>query len=219
MCAQGVAAGYEALKDAQIPLVREKIVTSSGAYLEGRLVLPEEMQKDTGIIYACGFPGFEPFISEVSKYIASKFGRKTRRDLIDFYEEVISKVKDDRVRKVLTDWFNFHYSRLMNNFGEEDIYEFNHQLLLQISSLANNKLAQFIGAMGPSLTISAACSSTASAVTLAEDLIRGGHARRMIVIGADNPTSKKMLPWVGASFLSMGAASDNGNVFGSGCAF
>ena len=212
VCA-GVAAGYEALKDAQIPLVREKIVTSSGAYLEGRLVLPEEMQKDTGIIYACGFPGFEPFISEVSKYIASKFGRKTRRDLIDFYEEVISKVKDDGVRKVLTDWFNFHYSRLMNNFGEEDIYEFNHQLLLQISSLANNKLAQFIGAMGPNLTISAACSSTASAVTLAEDLIRGGHARRMIVIGADNPTSKKMLPWVGASFLSMGAASDNGNVF------
>ena len=171
------------------------------------------MQKDTGIIYACGFPAFEPFISEVSKYVASKFGSKTRKDLIDFYQEVISKVKDEGVRKILSDWFYFHYSKLTNNFGEEDIYEFNHELLIQISSLANNRLAQFIGAMGPNLHIKAACSSTASAITVAEDLIRGGHAKRMIVVGADNPTSKKMLPWIGGSFLSMGAASDCDNVF------
>ena len=84
VCA-GVAAGYEALKDAKIPLVREKnYYIFRNTSLEGRWVLPEEMQKDTGIIYACGFPAFEPFISEVSKYVASKFGSKTRKDLIDF---------------------------------------------------------------------------------------------------------------------------------------
>ncbi|MDQ2086118.1 SDR family NAD(P)-dependent oxidoreductase [Herbivorax sp. ANBcel31] len=218
VCA-GVAAGYEALKDAKIPLMREKIFTSSGSSLEGRLVLPKEMQRDTGIIYACGFPAFEPFICEVSKYIASKFGSKTRRDLIDFYQEVISKIKDDGTRKILSDWFNFHYSKLLNNSGEEDIYEFNHEFLIQISSLANNRLAQFIGAMGPNFHIRAACSSTASAVTVAEDLIRGGHAKRMIVVGADNASSKKLLPWIGGSFLSMGAASDSDDVFESSVPF
>jgi len=59
-------------------------------------------------------------VDEVSKYIASKFARKTRNDLIDFYESVISKVSDYSVKKYLTDWFNLHYSRLMYNSGEEE---------------------------------------------------------------------------------------------------
>jgi len=42
-------------------------------------------------------------VDEVSKYIASKFARKTRNDLIDFYESVISKVSDYSVKKYLTD--------------------------------------------------------------------------------------------------------------------
>ncbi|MFZ5988671.1 MAG: SDR family NAD(P)-dependent oxidoreductase [Bacillota bacterium] len=212
VCA-GVAAGYEALKDAGIPLVREQVKTAAGSSLPGRLVLPEEMQEDTGIIFANGFIAIEPFISEVSKYIASKFGRKTRNDLINFYEAVISKVSDYNVKKILSDWFTLHYSRLLYNSGEEDIYEFNHDFMGLVSSQANNRLAQFIGAMGPNFYISAACSSTASAVTVAEDLIRAGHAGRMIVIGSENVTSKTALPWVGASFLSMGAATDSSNVF------
>lgn len=218
VCA-GVAAGYEALKDAGIPLVREQIKTASGSYLPGRLTLPEEMQDDTGIIFANGFLAVEPFISEVSKYIASKFGSKTRSDLINFYEAVISKVSDYNVKKLLSDWFTLHYSRLLHNSGEDDIYEFNHNFMALISSQANSRLAQFIGATGPNFHISAACSSTASAVTLAEDLIGGGHAGRMIVIGAENVTSKTTLPWAGASFLSMGAATCSSDVFESAVPF
>jgi len=122
--------------------------------------------------------------------------------LIDFYESVISKVSDYSVKKYLTDWFNLHYSRLMYNSGEEEIYKFNHEFLYSFSLQANNRLAQFIGAMGPNLFLNAACSSTITAVTVAEGLIRAGHARRMIVIGADNVTSKSILPWSAASFLS-----------------
>lgn len=212
VCA-GVAAGYEALKDAGIPLVREQIRTSHGAYLPGRLVLPESMRDDTGVIFANGFLAVEPYISEVSKYVASKFGRKTRNDLIDFYESVISKISDYNVKKYLTDWFNLHYSRLMNNNGEEEIYEFNHDFMSLISSQANNRLAQFIGAMGPNFHLSAACSSTTTAVTVAKDLIRAGHAGRMIVIGAENVTSKTTLPWAAASFLSMGAVTSSADLF------
>ncbi|GAE88150.1 type I polyketide synthase [Acetivibrio straminisolvens] len=212
VCA-GVAAGYEALKDAGIPLVRERIKTSSGSYLPGRLVLPEYMQDDTGIIFANGFFPVESCISEVSKYVAGKFGRKTRNDLIDFYESIISKVSDYSVKKYLTDWFNLHYSRLMYNSGEEEIYEFNHDFLALLCSQANNRLAQFIGAMGPNFFLSAACSSTITAVTVAEDLIRAGHARRMIVIGAEDITTKTTLPWSAASFLSMGALTTSSDLF------
>ncbi len=212
VCA-GVAAGYEALKDAGIPLIQEQIKTSSGHYLPGRYVLPEEMQEDTGIIYANGFLMIEPFIEETSKYVASKFGAKTRNDLIHFYEGVVSRISDSNSRKILTDWFTMQYSRLLNNCGEEDIYKFNYEFMAQISSRANNRLAQFIGAKGPNFHISAACSSTVSAVTLAEDLIRSGHAKRMIIIGAENPGSKAALPWMGASFLSTGSATDSGDVY------
>ncbi|RXE59184.1 type I polyketide synthase [Acetivibrio mesophilus] len=212
VCA-GVAAGYEALKDAGIPLVREQIRTSTGSYLPGRLVLPEHMQDDTGIIFANGFFPVESCISEVSKYVASRFGSKTRNDLLDFYESVISKVSDYSVKKYLTDWFNLHYSRLMYNSGEEEIYEFNHDFLALLCSQANNRLAQFIGAMGPNFFLSAACSSTITAVTVAEDLIRAGHARRMIVIGAENITSKTTLPWSAASFLSMGSLTISPDLF------
>lgn len=212
VCA-GVAAGYEALKDAGIPLIRERIKTSGGSYLPGRLVLPEHMQDDTGVIFANGFFPIETWVDEVSKYIASKFARKTRNDLIDFYESVISKVSDYSVKKYLTDWFNLHYSRLMYNSGEEEIYKFNHEFLYSFSLQANNRLAQFIGAMGPNLFLNAACSSTITAVTVAEGLIRAGHARRMIVIGADNVTSKSILPWSAASFLSTGVLTTSSDLF------
>lgn len=212
VCA-GVAAGYEALKDAGIPLVREYIKTASGSTLPGKLLLPEEMRADTGIIYANGLFPIEPVVSEVSKYIASKYGRKTRSDLVDFYEAVIAKVSDGSVKKLLSDWFAMHYSRLVNHPGDDNIYEFNHHFMELLYSQANNRLAQFIGASGPNFCISAACSSTVSAVTIAEDMIRAGHAARIIVIGADNTSSKEALPWVGAGFLSIGSASNSANVF------
>jgi len=104
--------------------------------------------------------------------LPASFARKTRNDLIDFYESVISKVSDYSVKKYLTDVFNLHYSRLMYNSGEEEIYKFNHEFLYSFSLQANNRLAQFIGAMGPNLFLNAACSSTITAVTVAEGLIR-----------------------------------------------
>jgi len=67
--------------------------------------------------------------------------------------------------------------------------------------------------MGPNLFLNAACSSTITAVTVAEGLIRAGHARRMIVIGADNVTSKSILPWSAASFLSTGVLTTSSDLF------
>ena len=42
---------------------------------------------------------------------------------------------------------------------------------------------------------------------LAEDWIRTGRCRRVVVISADDVTSDALLPWIGAGFLASGAAA------------
>ncbi|MHA2282530.1 MAG: beta-ketoacyl synthase N-terminal-like domain-containing protein, partial [Promethearchaeota archaeon] len=61
-----ICAGYEALKDAGIPLVRSNIKTSTGKILSGDWALPEELQDETGIIFASAFPGYNNFAEELS---------------------------------------------------------------------------------------------------------------------------------------------------------
>lgn len=212
VCA-GVAAGYEALKDAGIPLVREYIKTASGSLLPGRLVLPEEMRDNTAIIYANGLFPLDNVITQVSKYTASKFGSEPKMDIINFYSSVISKISDYSSRKLLTDWFNAHYSRLVGKYTEQDIYEFNYNFMTILSSQANNRFAQLIGATGPNLYVNTACSSTASSVSIAEDMLRTGRAGRAIVIGADISSTEAVLPWIGAAFLSIGVLSDSHDLF------
>ena len=44
-------------------------------------------------------------------------------------------------------------------------------------------------------------------MTLAEDWIRAGRCRRVVVISADDVTSDNMIDWLGAGFLASGAAA------------
>ena len=59
----------------------------------------------------------------------------------------------------------------------------------------------------PTPQINAACASTTQAVALAEDWIRAGRCRRVIVISADDITSDHLIEWFGAGFLASGAAA------------
>ncbi|MEC8192296.1 MAG: SDR family NAD(P)-dependent oxidoreductase [Myxococcota bacterium] len=55
------AAGIEALKDAQIPLVQTFHTTRSGKKVSTGWKLPEEMRRSTGVIFASAFPGYDEF--------------------------------------------------------------------------------------------------------------------------------------------------------------
>lgn len=211
--AHGVAAGYEALRDAHIPLVQEFITTSTGHRLPSKLALPKEMQADTGVIFANGFPMIDPIIREVSRYVSYAYGHKTRKELMDFYESIIERVSDHQAKKMLTDWYTLYYSRLNDNPGEDDVYRFNYNFMNIVSAQANNRLANLINAKGPNFQMNAACSSTSLAISVAEDFIKSGRAKRMIVIGADDSTSRENLPWLGAGFLSTGAATNEGDLY------
>src|SRR5271169_6607702 len=73
--------------------------------------------------------------------------------------------------------------------------------------MGHSQFAELIGARGPNTQINAACATTAQAVGLAEDWIRAGRCRRVVVVSADDVTSDHMIEWFGAGFLASGAAA------------
>lgn len=217
--AHAVAAGYEALRDAQIPLIHEYAQTAAGSVLPDRWALPSEMQSSTGVIFANGFPMVDPIIAEVSRHLSYRLGNRVKQELLEFYDTLIEKVAHRESRKILADWFALNYGRLCGTPSQQEVYSFNHQLMTQIAMQANNRFAKAVAARGPNFQLNAACSSTATAVTLAEELIRSGRVRRMIVISADDPSSEFSLPYLGGGFLSTGACTSEGDLYAAAIPF
>jgi 3-oxoacyl-(acyl-carrier-protein) synthase/acyl carrier protein len=205
--AASIAAGYEALRDAGIPLLMEYTVTASGDKLPSRLALPKSMQEGTAVIMAGNFSFFEPVINEISKFVAYKYSCNNLNELISFYEAVLTRLSDSDSRKILTDWFVENYTNLNNEPDENDVFNFNHNFMNLLSSLANSRFAQLIGAKGPNLQVGAACGSTACGIAIAESFIKTEQAERAIIIGAEMPSNNTFLPWIGAGLTSIGAAT------------
>ncbi|MFV2013891.1 MAG: type I polyketide synthase, partial [Candidatus Heimdallarchaeota archaeon] len=63
-----IAAGLLALRDAGIPLIRSYKKTTTGSYLPGPWVLPEELQDETGVIFASSFPGVDKLSEEIQNF-------------------------------------------------------------------------------------------------------------------------------------------------------
>ena len=72
----GISAGFEALRDAGIPLVLQKKKTTIGSEIPHGWYLPEEMRDETGIIFASAFPGYNRFARELSRYFEHKYEGK-----------------------------------------------------------------------------------------------------------------------------------------------
>ncbi|MFX1277800.1 MAG: beta-ketoacyl synthase N-terminal-like domain-containing protein [Promethearchaeota archaeon] len=164
-----ICAGYDALKDSGIPLVRSTIKTSTGKTLSGDWILPESLQDDTGIIFASAFPGYDNFVEEFRKY--SNFDCDQKKSI------------------------------------EENDKNFNRSFLFRVLSMGHSQFAQLIKAKGPNTSTNAACASTPQAIGIAEDWIRNGRCKRVIVITADNVTSRNLFQWIGAGFIASGAAT------------
>jgi 3-oxoacyl-(acyl-carrier-protein) synthase len=85
--------------------------------------------------------------------------------------------------------------------------------------MANCQLAELIKARGPNTQINAACAGTTQAVSIAQDWIRCGRAKRVIVISADTASSDLLLPFLGTGFMALGAASLAPQVSGAAIPF
>jgi phosphopantetheinyl transferase/NAD(P)-dependent dehydrogenase (short-subunit alcohol dehydrogenase family)/acyl carrier protein len=73
--------------------------------------------------------------------------------------------------------------------------------------MGHSQFAQLIKAKGPNTQSNAACASTTQALGIAQDWIRMGRCKRVIIISADNVTSDNLFEWLGSGFLASGAAS------------
>ncbi|RDV36640.1 SDR family NAD(P)-dependent oxidoreductase [Bradymonadaceae bacterium TMQ3] len=157
------AAGFEALRDAGLPLVPRYRETTTGKRVTIGWTLPESVGRETGVIFASAFAGQDALI-----------------------EELQAQRSED--------------------------YQFNHRFLLLVLGIANSRFAEFVGARGPNTKINNACASTTTAVGMAQDWIRCGRCKRVLILSADEASGSTLMEWIGSGFLATGAATTEGDV-------
>jgi acyl transferase domain-containing protein/acyl carrier protein/NADP-dependent 3-hydroxy acid dehydrogenase YdfG len=197
-----IAAGIDALRDAGIPLVMRYKTTSKGTQLPDRWGLPDAMRDDTGVIFGSAFPGLDSFADEMARYYADH----ARREQLAMLEGVRARVAENDGHSLLVQEIDRRIQEVRVAI-EKEPYIFERRFLLRTLAMGHSQFAEFIGARGPNTQINSACATTTQAVGLAEDWIRAGRCRRVIVISADDVTSDHLLEWMGAGFLASGAAA------------
>ena len=204
--ALAVAAGIEALKDAGIPLVMQYKEASggNGKMIPDGFALPEEMQEETGVIITSLWPSNETMLDEMERYLYERFFLKPYEAFENIYYYLMEQIKELPVKEQLTNWFFKIKGSKREDFTT---YKFDRNFLMNACPLGAAHLAQIIRAKGPNTLLSSACASTTQAIGVAEDWIRVGRCKRVIVIGGENATSRAQNQWVGSGFLALGAAT------------
>ncbi|MGZ4242347.1 MAG: acyltransferase domain-containing protein, partial [Actinomycetota bacterium] len=198
-----IGAGIDALRDAGIPLVRKYRTTAKGTKLPEGWTLPEGLRDDTGVIFASAFPGLDAFADEISRY---QEDRARREQLADLEEVRARSGETDGQRTPLVIDLDTRIAALRTEIDDHP-YEFDRRFLFKCLSMGHAQFAEIVGARGPNTQINSACASTTLAFGLAEDWIRAGRCRRVLVVAADDATSDHMMEWIGAGFLASGAAA------------
>ena len=200
-----IAAGIEALRDAGIPLVMAYRKTSKGTYLPDRWRLPEALADETGVIFASAFPGLDEMAEEMSRY--SEY-RQVEKQLEEV-RNILSLVAVDQagVRALLRERIKALETRL-----KELDYHFDRRFVFRVLAMGHSQFAEYIGARGPNTHVNAACATTTHAIAVAEDWIRAGRCRRVVIIAGDDVTGGPLAEWIGTGLLTSGAATIEGNL-------
>jgi acyl transferase domain-containing protein/acyl carrier protein len=193
-----IGAGIDALRDAGIPLIMHYKTTSIGTLLPDRWGLPQALRDSTGVIFGSAFPGYDAYADEMERF----YSDHSRRAQLAVLEDLRKHSSDAAVAKDLDQRIAELHAKI-----EKDPYTFDRRFLFKALAMGHSQFAEFIGARGPNTQINSACASTTQAITLAEDWIRAGRCQRVIVIAADDVTSKNLIGWIGAGFLASGAAA------------
>ncbi|MBK9476148.1 MAG: acyltransferase domain-containing protein [Tetrasphaera sp.] len=199
-----LGAGFDALRDAGIPLVMRYKTTTLGTQLPDRWGLPEDLRDDTGVIFASAFPGLDRFAEAAEGYARDK----ARREHLLALEGARATMAADHPAGAEIDRLIAELRETL----EREPYSFDRRFLFRVLSMGHSQFAEIIGARGPNTQINAACASTTQAVSIAEDWIRAGRCRRVVVISADDATGEHVGPWITAGFLASGAAATDERV-------
>jgi hypothetical protein len=164
------------------------------------------MRDDTGVIFASAFPGLNAFVDELNRYHQDH----SRRDALAMLEGLRARAQSNGHTGVVQE-----IERLTEELRialKSEPYLFDRRFLFKVLAMGHSQFAEIIGARGPNTQINAACASTTQGVALAQDWIRTGRCRRVIVITADDVTSDSLMDWMGAGFLATGAAATDESV-------
>lgn len=200
-----IAAGIEALRDAGIPLVMAYRKTSKGTYLPDRWRLPEALADETGVIFASAFPGLDEMAEEAARYSEYKQVEKQLEEV----RNILSLVPVDQsaVRNLLRERIKALETRL-----KEMDYHFDRRFVFRVLAMGHSQFAEYIGARGPNTHVNAACATTTHAIAVAEDWIRSGRCRRVVIIAGDDVTGGPLAEWIGTGLFVSGAATTEGNL-------
>ncbi|MDY6038876.1 MAG: beta-ketoacyl synthase N-terminal-like domain-containing protein, partial [Elusimicrobiaceae bacterium] len=202
-----IAAGILALKDAGIPLVLYYKPTSTGGYLPDRWGLPADMIDETGVIFTSAFPVANSMMGDLSKRVAGLLNNKTAKEVRAFCDKFIAQISDPALKAEIEAWYQA-------NFKDKEVEPeaFTSEFILKTIIIAHSHFCQWIRARGPATAMSAACASTAQAISVAQDWIKLGRCKRVIVISADDITNDNVSEWILTAFLASGAATTEADV-------
>ena len=198
-----IGAGFDALRDAGIPLVMRYRTTSLGTMLPERWGLPESMRDDTGVIFASAFPGLRRRSPhDIEQLHAPTAGR---REQLLALEAV--RGTDDR-RRARRAPRSTAGSPSCAHLLEAERFEFDRRFLFRVPGdgpLAVRRAHRRPRARTPRST------PRAPAPPRPCRWPRTGSAPAAAAAwswsSADDVTSDDLLPWVGAGFLASGAAA------------
>jgi acyl transferase domain-containing protein len=196
-----IGAGLDALRDAGIPLVLHYTTTHKGTRLPDRWMLPDALRDDTGVLFASAFPGYDAFADDLEHFHRDR-ARREQLELLESLQATLGAGASDEARREI----GRRRDELQAALAREP-YTFDRRFLFRILSMGHSQLAELIGARGPNTQVNAACASTTQAIAIAEDWIRAGRCRRVLIVAADDVTSDHLLEWIGAGFLASGAAA------------
>ena len=200
-----IAAGIDALREAGIPLVMAYKKTTVGSYLPDRLMLPEAMADETGVIFASAFPGLSRMADELESFHAFKNKQDQLSNLKDVYQVVANESETARNE------LQSRISALEAELAAID-YHLDRNFVFRVLTMGHSQFAEYIGARGPNTHVNGACASTTQAIGVAEDWIRSGRCRRVIVIAGDDIASGSLMQWIGSSLMASGAATIEGDL-------
>ncbi len=199
-----IGAGIEALRDAGIPLVMHYRRTSKDTLLPDGWKLPEAMQDETGVIFCSAFPGLNRMAEEADRFYSAK-NLESQLDEINNIEDLLLALTPSGQSQFQAE-LQRRRIELEARIAEID-YHFDRRFVFRVLNMGHSQFAEHIGAKGPNTAVNAACATTTHAVAVAEDWIRAGRCRRVVVIAGDDVTCENLATWIGTGLFSSGAAT------------
>ncbi|MCB2179923.1 SDR family NAD(P)-dependent oxidoreductase [bacterium] len=199
-----IAAGIEALRDAGIPLMMHYKQTSTGSYLPDRWMLPPSLADETGVIFGSAFPGLDQLSGEAGRYYQHK--------------QILAQIEDLREILQLTPPGMDLHQTLQNKITQLEAklqqlnYHFDRKFIFRVLNMGHSQFAEYIGARGPNTALNAACATTTHAISIAEDWIRSGRCKRVVIVAGDDVTGGDLVSWVGTGLLATGATTTEGDL-------